>query len=1419
MRSSVTSSAVVLACTVATAALLAAPALALSGGPNGFGYTFKDNASGGPTPAYVALSMTTGATPISLADDAVSGAVNLGFTFQYHGSSFTQLFVSSNGWVTFTSTSNSAPTPPASMPNSAAPNNVIAGYWGNLNPSAPGGKLLTQTLGSAPSRVFVVDYQQVQHGPSNGGDRVSFEIKLFETMNVIEVHYGSMANHAISHLAGIEDSAGTTGLTWQSGSFVPTNQAVGYYPAVPTTSIALSGTAGSNGWYRSAVTVALACAPPNPPTGATCTGTQDAVDGGAFAPYGDTFSVPGDGTHTVQFYSTASTGGVEATKSQSFKVDATAPSVSASPSCSLPGGSGWCRGTVTVTTSASDTTSGLASSSCTLDGDGVACGTVEVSSQGSHTVAISATDLAGNPASASTSFQIDSVAPSASVAQGCSLPGNNGWCRGSVDASGSASDDGSGLASSACTLDGNLVDCSGATESGQGSHSFELSAEDVAGNAASASGSFQIDSLAPDASMALSCSLPGNPGWCRAASLDYAGGSSDATSGVASESCEADGAAAACSGSVSGEGAHSASIAVEDNAGNSASASASENIDSVAPSASVAQGCSLPGNNGWCRGSVDASGSASDDGSGLASSACTLDGNLVDCSGATESGQGSHSFELSAEDVAGNAASASGSFQIDSLAPDASMALSCSLPGNPGWCRAASLDYAGGSSDATSGVASESCEADGAAAACSGSVSGEGAHSASIAVEDNAGNSASASASENIDSVAPSVSPSQDCSAPGDNGWCRGGVSLAVSVLEDNSGLGSLLCTLDGASAPCDASVDSEGPHSFEAEATDTAGNSAGGSLGFQIDSTRPTLSVLADCPLPGFEGYCRAAVTAEGSATDALSGIATVTCTRDGEPSPCSYVEDGQGAHDFLLIAVDQAGNGADAGAGAQFSIDSVAPTVGIAADCDLPGNDGWCRGTVSVSGTASDGGSGLTFCEVSADSGPGAQGLPCGSVENSAQGAFTGRVVASDAAGNSAEVTTAYKTDSIAPSVVVSGACSLPGDNGWCRGTESLSASAGDGGSGLASLACELDGAAADCSASSEAGQGSHAFSASAEDAAGNTAGAELAFRIDSVAPGVGLSTACDLPGAPGWCRAASYGYTGTASDGGSGLASQACTLDGSPAECSGTVSGEGPHTLAVAATDEAGNGASASLSLAIDSVAPNGEVISPVWAYTAYQATWTARDATSGVGAVEIQEQKLLGLLGDEYGAVCSLPGDGEGLMSGYCARDPDPGQYCYRLSVTDVAGNTFTSLVAALPDVSGKVAMLTTSCTVKLTPSGVPDAAQGLQVAVGTDQATYDPVEALADGVHVTAHVARPDGSPVEGAAVRVRIAPDVPGGEAAGQEAACTTDAAGLCALHAALPDRAAGAYRVQAFASFEGLVGEASTSYRVAPDA
>ncbi len=153
---------------------------------NGNNYVLLDSVdSDGPVFYSPVFVPTTVAAVVSAADDA-SEMVPLGFTFVFYGVSYTSAFVGSNGYLTFGAGDSSFANSDLST-NTNVPVPGVFAFFDDLDPSS-GGTIRYDTFGPPGSRVFVVEFDDVEHFPGSPNG-ITFQIRLFEGSNDVEVHY------------------------------------------------------------------------------------------------------------------------------------------------------------------------------------------------------------------------------------------------------------------------------------------------------------------------------------------------------------------------------------------------------------------------------------------------------------------------------------------------------------------------------------------------------------------------------------------------------------------------------------------------------------------------------------------------------------------------------------------------------------------------------------------------------------------------------------------------------------------------------------------------------------------------------------------------------------------------------------------------------------------------------------------------------------------------------------------------------------------------------------------------------------------------------------------------------------------------------------------------------------------------------
>jgi hypothetical protein len=127
----------------------------------------------------------------------------------------------------------------------------------------------------------------------------------------------------------------------------------------PGTSMALAGTAGTEGWYRSDVVATLSAAD-NPPGCGIGVRQTDYGVGGSHGTYSGPFTLSTEGVTTVTYRSVDNDDNVEPEQQRVVKLDKTPPVVSGAPTTEA-NGYGWYKTNVTVHFAASDAVSGVAS--------------------------------------------------------------------------------------------------------------------------------------------------------------------------------------------------------------------------------------------------------------------------------------------------------------------------------------------------------------------------------------------------------------------------------------------------------------------------------------------------------------------------------------------------------------------------------------------------------------------------------------------------------------------------------------------------------------------------------------------------------------------------------------------------------------------------------------------------------------------------------------------------------------------------------------------------------------------------------------------------------------------------------------------------------------------------------------------------
>ena len=644
-----------------------------------------------------------------------------------------------------------------------------------------------------------------------------------------------------------------------------------------------------------------------------------------------------------------------------------------------------------------------------------------------------------------------------------------------------------------------------------GQHTFTLGGTDGAGNTATKTYTWTVDTSAPTVTITTE---PPNPTNTTSARFEFTIGTSSTVS------CQLDsGAAVACTSpqTYSGlaEGNHTFTLRGTNTAGQTTTQVYTWQVDTTPPAVSIT---SQPAAN-----SPDAAGQFAFTVNGASTVTCALDaGTPATCSGTYPYSlpDGSHTFALKAVDLAGNVTTKSVTWTIDTVAPAITLG---SMPPNPSTSAAAQFAFT------VSGATSTTCKLDsGSAMACTTAASysglSDGNHTFTITATDAATNVATKTYAWLIDTVAPSLSIT---SAP------SGSVNTTSAHITFTAGADavSVTCALDGgAAAACSGAVDytglADGSHTFTVRASDAAGNTASRQATWTVDTTAPSVMITSYPPDPTNSRTApfQFTVTGATSTTCQLDSAAATTCT-----TAITYDSLADGAHTFTVKATDGAGNVTTQSH--SWTVDATPPTVTFGT---VPGNPTKTTADAfswSVSEAAT------VTCQVDAGS-----QVPCPSgsytTPTLGEGPHTFTVRATDAATNTGSVVYSWTIDTTPPKV---GVYIGPASN---TRNPSITYYVSE----TASVTYWLDHASFGAASSnpfslSGLADGTHYLTLYATDTAGNQGySSEYSWVVDATAPSITAGASCDASGMT---------WSWTATDA-SGIASCSCTVAGSTFSC---------------------------------------------------------------------------------------------------------------------------------------------------------------------------------------------------------------------------------------------------------------------------
>jgi len=146
------------------------------------------------------------------ADSYFSGILPIGFNFIYNGTTYSNFYFSSNGFISFTSnvgTGNTNGLATASSP-------VIAPLWDDLDGNGPPGTASYLTTGSVGNRILTVEWLNWEWNWQSSTAVISFQVKIYEIDGRIEFSY-------FQNATAVNSGSASIGISGAIGNYVSLN--------------------------------------------------------------------------------------------------------------------------------------------------------------------------------------------------------------------------------------------------------------------------------------------------------------------------------------------------------------------------------------------------------------------------------------------------------------------------------------------------------------------------------------------------------------------------------------------------------------------------------------------------------------------------------------------------------------------------------------------------------------------------------------------------------------------------------------------------------------------------------------------------------------------------------------------------------------------------------------------------------------------------------------------------------------------------------------------------------------------------------------------------------------------------------------------------------------------------------------------
>jgi len=441
----------------------------------------------------------------------------------------------------------------------------------------------------------------------------------------------------------------------------------------------------------------------------------------------------------------------------------------------------------------------------------------------------------------------------------------------------------------------------------------------------------------------------------------------------------------------------------------------------------------------------------------------------------------------------------------------------------------------------------------------------------------------------------PTITASLSCPLPGNNGWCKANETITMTASDPQSFALTISGNIAGTPFTCAVGTScmkylpvGSGTVNYTVTAA-TSGLTASGSTTWKLDTTYPTATISIPSPTGSNGWFKTLPVVVSVTGSDTYSGLAVAQLSTDTVTWRASSITfSSEGKYIVWYGADDLAGNRTDY-SGQFVNIDTTPPNLTPSVSGTM-GANGWYVSNVVVDASATDNLSGISSVVISDNGGP-AKPVPV----TLTSGTHALTITAKDVAGNSRSTTLNLTIDTDGP-IITPSITGTEGNNNWYVSDVDITATVADSVSGMdGTLEVLVDGGASTTELPIHFTEGEHTVDLRAYDEAGNESTKTLTINVDTTPPALSTSTAGTL-GKSGW-YVSDATTTITATDSTSDIdyieykQNSADWKNGTS-----VLSNDGINTITARVFDRAGNSATKSLEVKVDTVRPTVMLVVP-------------------------------------------------------------------------------------------------------------------------------------------------------------------------------------------------------------------------------